>query len=227
MADANDDRSGPENRIDRHPSGFVYVLSNSAMPGYVKIGQTTDNPLIRAIDLYTTGVPTSFKLERALFVKDRREAERLVFEELRRHRVTGADREFFKMERDTAVYLVELIVQPLLELSVHASDQERAKLLVNQVDEQETTIRQLKEQVAYLQDELKSVRVEIITGRNKEAGFSSLLDSVKKRESELYQLAVRRAERAEQMVRDNLGEKFKELAEAKRADWAEFRDGNP
>ena len=227
MTDSNDDKINTDNRVERHPSGFVYVLSNSSMPGYMKIGQTTDNPLIRAIDLYTTGVPSSFKLERALFVKDRREAEKLLFKELHKYRVTGANREFFKISRDLAVDLVEIIVQPLLELSVHASDQERVEWLVKQVESQEITIRQLKEQVAYLQDELKTVRIELLTVQSKEAGFASLLDSVKKRELERYQLAVRRAERAEEMVREYIGEKLKELDEAKRADWALFRVRHP
>ena len=39
--------------------GYVYVLTNEAMPGLVKIGRTTANdPQTRVSNLYTTGVPS-------------------------------------------------------------------------------------------------------------------------------------------------------------------------
>lgn len=43
--------------------GFVYVLSNEAMPNLYKIGYTTGSPLGRAVELSRpTGVPTLFDL---------------------------------------------------------------------------------------------------------------------------------------------------------------------
>ena len=47
-------------------SGFVYVLSNKAMPGLLKIGHTTRNSGIRKEELYTTGVPIKFEVEISL-----------------------------------------------------------------------------------------------------------------------------------------------------------------
>lgn len=40
--------------------GFVYVLSNPAMPGLVKIGQTTNEITSRMNELNTTSVPSQF-----------------------------------------------------------------------------------------------------------------------------------------------------------------------
>ena len=41
-------------------SNIVYVLTNPAMPGIVKIGTTTrENPQVRMNELYTTGVPAA------------------------------------------------------------------------------------------------------------------------------------------------------------------------
>ena len=37
--------------------GTVYVLTNQAMKGLVKIGKTTRDVSLRLADLYTTGVP--------------------------------------------------------------------------------------------------------------------------------------------------------------------------
>jgi hypothetical protein len=43
--------------------GFVYVLSNPAMPGLVKVGRSTHLPEDRAKRLRSTGVPLSFAVE--------------------------------------------------------------------------------------------------------------------------------------------------------------------
>lgn len=43
-------------------SGIVYVLSNPAMPGLVKIGKTTRGSVdARLSELYSTGVPVPFE----------------------------------------------------------------------------------------------------------------------------------------------------------------------
>ena len=43
--------------------GFIYILSNPAFPGLVKIGQTRQIPDGRATELFTTGVPLPFEIE--------------------------------------------------------------------------------------------------------------------------------------------------------------------
>ncbi len=50
--------------IKYNNTGIVYVLSNRAMPGLVKIGMTTRPELdARLKELYTTGVPVPFDVE--------------------------------------------------------------------------------------------------------------------------------------------------------------------
>ena len=50
--------------------GIVYVLTNPAMPGLVKIGMTTrDNLDARMKELYGTGVPVPFECKYACKVK--------------------------------------------------------------------------------------------------------------------------------------------------------------
>ena len=44
-------------------AGLIYVLTNEAMPGLVKIGITGSDPNSRADQLYTTGVPVPFTVE--------------------------------------------------------------------------------------------------------------------------------------------------------------------
>ena len=43
---------------------YVYCLSNSSFcPNILKVGWTRNNPAYRANQLYTTGIPTPFKIE--------------------------------------------------------------------------------------------------------------------------------------------------------------------
>ena len=49
------------NRMDS-PGNYVYVLTNPAMPGLVKIGRTdSSDPTTRVTQLYPTGVPVPFE----------------------------------------------------------------------------------------------------------------------------------------------------------------------
>ena len=50
--------------------GIVYLLTNPAMPGLVKIGMTTQEDIERRMrELYTTGVPVPFECQFACKVK--------------------------------------------------------------------------------------------------------------------------------------------------------------
>ena len=81
-------------------SSIVYVLTNPAMPGIVKIGKTNrDDPQVRMNELYTTGVPLPFECAIAVETDDK-EAEGLekalhvAFSPSR----VNPSREFFKIE---------------------------------------------------------------------------------------------------------------------------------
>ena len=79
---------------------IVYVLTNPAMPGIVKIGKTTrDNPQVRMNELYTTGVPLPFECAIAINTEDE-QASNL---EIALHTAFGPyrlnpSREFFEIE---------------------------------------------------------------------------------------------------------------------------------
>lgn len=94
----------PDNR------GFVYVLSNIAFPGYVKIGHTRTSPFDRARDLFTTGVPEPFKVEQAWYVENSSACERAIHEKLRSVRTSGGMREFFCLPIAEAISEVEELI---------------------------------------------------------------------------------------------------------------------
>ncbi len=80
-------------------TGIVYVLSNEAMPGYIKIGKTSGNSAsdvqrrMKALD--DTGVPRAFRCEYAAVVHDHTEVERRLHEAFAYFRVRP-NREFFQ-----------------------------------------------------------------------------------------------------------------------------------
>jgi hypothetical protein len=75
---------------------IVYVLTNEAMPGLVKIGCTTDDMTGRIRALFGTGVPLPFELFYACEVKECRFVERQIHDAFGDHRISKS-REFFRI----------------------------------------------------------------------------------------------------------------------------------
>ena len=88
--------------------GIVYVLTNPAMPGVVKIGRTGREIGARLSDLYTTGVPLPFECEYAARVKDQNEVESAFHLAFGPYRVNPR-REFFNIEPEQAITLLRLM----------------------------------------------------------------------------------------------------------------------
>lgn len=97
--------------------GFVYILKNEAMPGYIKLGFTQQNDVeSRMRQLHTTGVPLPFECTYFARVPDCRRVERalhFVFDDDR----AAASREFFLIDPDRAKAIVELVAIEVETLS--------------------------------------------------------------------------------------------------------------
>jgi len=81
--------------------GYVYILSNESMPGLLKIGFTSNDPRTRARELHTTGVPTAFKVELAMFCDNANEVEQCAHYNLSDYKVQN--REFFNVHLRQAI----------------------------------------------------------------------------------------------------------------------------
>ena len=86
--------------------GTVYILTNPAMPGMVKIGKTTRDVSFRLADLYSTGVPLPFECEYAALVKDVDETEKAFHIAFHPNRVNPR-REFFNIKSEQAIILLK------------------------------------------------------------------------------------------------------------------------
>lgn len=91
--------------------GIVYILTNPAMPGLVKIGMTTRQEVaFRMSELYTTGVPVPFECSFAGRVNDAKAVERAFHQAFDPQRI-NQQREFFEIEDIQAIGLLKLLCQ--------------------------------------------------------------------------------------------------------------------
>lgn len=82
--------------------GYVYILSNPAMPGLLKIGKTTRSVEARAGELFQTGVPEPFKVVDEVYSPDCHDLEYNMHQALGADRVSP-NREFFRCDTQTAI----------------------------------------------------------------------------------------------------------------------------
>jgi hypothetical protein len=88
---------------------IVYVLTNPAMPGLVKIGQTSaEEAAVRLAQLYSTGVPFPFNLEYAAKVNNPGEVENALHRAFAPNRVNPR-REFFSIEAEQVIAILKLL----------------------------------------------------------------------------------------------------------------------
>jgi T5orf172 domain len=88
---------------------IVYVLTNPAMPGLVKIGRTSqEGAKVRITQLYSTGVPVPFTLEFACRVQNDGEVERALHLAFGPSRINPR-REFFRIEPEQVIAILKLL----------------------------------------------------------------------------------------------------------------------
>ena len=105
---------------------IIYILINEAMPGYVKIGRTTDlEQRIRTLD--NTSMPLPFECYYACTVKDSQFVEKQLHDAFLDHRVRSS-REFFEISPERALAALKLAeiedVTPRKDFVETAEDQQ-------------------------------------------------------------------------------------------------------
>ncbi len=87
--------------------GFVYVLTNDAMPDLVKIGRSIDHPAYRAKELsQSDGIPAPFRLVAFWTCEDAATGEKKAGDHLA-ERYEAGNRDFFKLDVETTLGEVE------------------------------------------------------------------------------------------------------------------------
>lgn len=84
--------------------GWVYVITNKAMPGLVKIGYSLKDPALRAGDFRHTNNPHPFVVAYEAIVQDPERVEKKAHATLHKHREGG---EWFRCSVETAVVAIK------------------------------------------------------------------------------------------------------------------------
>lgn len=122
--------------------GWVYIITNKAMPGLVKIGFSTKDLILRANELAHTGSPYPYIVEYDVLVAGPRDIERCVHSALS-DRCEG--KEWFRCETRDVIREIRKIVGPgvLLEnVRCNVSDGQCGET------NREYSIRRLRKEIA-------------------------------------------------------------------------------
>lgn len=94
--------------------GFIYIMSNPAYPGDLKIGQTKNDPEERRKELGSTGVLHDYVLEYRALSEEYESLEREIHRSLAKQRVRP-DREFFTISVPEAINKIREIAGDRIE----------------------------------------------------------------------------------------------------------------
>jgi T5orf172 domain len=108
--------------LPKHAIGFVYVMSNKAMPGILKVGWTAQLAEDRAKALHDTGVPLPFEVEFRAATSHYKAAEKKAKALLKPSRVTP-DREFFRTLPSKAIAAVQEALLSTASIAAWDSEQ--------------------------------------------------------------------------------------------------------
>lgn len=131
---------------------YIYILSNEAMPGLVKIGSTALPPLEREKQLSTTGVPQPFIVEEYWEQEcvDILVLERKIHSHLKQWRM-ARNREFFSLSTDKEIEKVSNYFQLMGELEKKREEEKKAAKVKKENLERVAALRKQLDEIVLVQ----------------------------------------------------------------------------
>jgi hypothetical protein len=84
--------------------GWIYVISNKAMPGLIKVGYSTKDPKLRAEELNHTGSPHPYKVEYEMLIEEPFQIEQKIHKALQQNH---EGKEWFRCSINEAVTAIK------------------------------------------------------------------------------------------------------------------------
>lgn len=106
---------------------IIYILTNEAMPGYIKIGFTTTSVEQRLKELDRTGIPLPFEAYYSAEVVDARKDEEWLHSIFSDRRVRD-NREFFKMNPELATLALKRIEIKEIKINADLTDDQEKEI---------------------------------------------------------------------------------------------------
>ena len=162
--------------------GWVYVISNKAMPELVKVGYSTKDPDLRAVELNNTGSPHPYIVNYELLIENPRNIEQAVHKRLE-HLNEG--KEWFKCSTETAIAAIKSVANKGVILENYKrADREKADQLKSQIETNEV----MKKMEAILKNELDEVTSHYKQSLNRATPGVEYKKIITKRNAELKRL---------------------------------------
>lgn len=170
--------------------GYVYIISNKAMPGIFKIGFTLKDPALRAKELDSTGVPYPFVVEYEILVDEPHALEQRVHKSLRAQR---EGKEWFRCSFTQAVQMIRDCYQGRVYHEQCFKEEREAELEQARIEQEiwEEMLRQEEERL------LKEEQRKQEEARKQEEQARRIAEE-KRRAQELEQIRKKAAEDEEQ-----------------------------
>jgi tetratricopeptide (TPR) repeat protein len=123
--------------------GWVYVISNKAMPGLVKVGHSTKDPEFRAKKLHHTGSPYPFLIEYEMLIEDPYQIEQKTHQMLSSKREA---KEWFRCTAEEAVVAIKQVAgsRAIIENYPRAERDKAEALHQQKIKEQEARLAREK-----------------------------------------------------------------------------------
>lgn len=147
-------------------NGIIYILTNEAMPGYIKIGFTTGTLDERLKQLDRTGVPLPFEVYYTCEVEKAHEDEHWLHAIFSDHRIRDS-REFFKMDPERVIIALrriqikEITPPPTTATVAEEKEIEKKKKMRSRFDFKKYGIP-VDSEIYFSRDE--SVKVKVLPG---------------------------------------------------------------
>ena len=94
--------------MDHEIRGWIYIITNNAMPGLVKIGFSRKDPILRASELGGTGLPYPYVVIYDALVEDPQNIERLIHDQFQEKL---ENKEWFKCSGEYAISEIKRIIK--------------------------------------------------------------------------------------------------------------------
>lgn len=143
--------------------GWVYVISNQAMPGLVKVGHSTKDPELRAQELNNTGSPHPYTVEYEVLIEEPYRAEQQVHNALS-HFKEG--KEWFRCSTEEAVAAIQRVAGgKAINETFKRVDREKAEQLRKEQEGKESRQRLVDTRTRKQEETIRSQYEQMFSSR--------------------------------------------------------------
>lgn len=145
--------------------GWVYVITNKAMPGLIKVGYSMSDPELRAAELNHTGSPHPYDVDYEVLVDEPRDVEQTVHGRLRNQRER---KEWFRCTSEEAIAAIKAVVGTKAQVeNFKRADRAKAEAIKQQDDDTATATEEFRlkqligiEQFEQVNDTLANITIK-------------------------------------------------------------------